>query len=62
MLQGSLSRSLSRYPPWAQPVSAVRAAGERGGLSGAAIWRYAAALGELAVRAWPVGRSIAWLM
>ncbi|MGC8641721.1 MAG: phosphotransferase enzyme family protein [Isosphaeraceae bacterium] len=55
MAQGSISSLLSHYPAWAQPISAVSPLGNAGGLSGSAIWRYSAAVGELAIRAWPPG-------
>lgn len=55
MSPNSLSQLLSRYPPWAQPVTAMTPLGNAGGLSGAALWRYSASIGELAIRAWPVG-------
>ena len=53
MLQDSVSLVLSRYPMQVQPISPVRRLGNAGGSSGAALWRYRAADGEMALRAWP---------
>ena len=53
MLQDSASLVLSRYPLRVQPISRVRRLGNAGGSSGATLWQYRAADGEMALRAWP---------
>jgi Ser/Thr protein kinase RdoA (MazF antagonist) len=53
MLQDALSHVLSRYPSRVQPISLIRRLGNAGGSSGATLWHYRAAAGEMAVRAWP---------
>ena len=53
MLQDSASLVLSRYPSRVQPISRVRRLGNAGGSSGATLWQYRAADGEMALRAWP---------
>jgi len=53
MLEDSVPLVLLRYPLRVQPVSPVRRLGNAGGLSGATLWRYRAADGELVLRAWP---------
>jgi Ser/Thr protein kinase RdoA (MazF antagonist) len=55
MVQGLLPPLLARYPPRIQPVSVVLPMGSAGGHSGAALWRYSAVIGDLAIRAWPAG-------
>ncbi len=54
MTPDPISRLLTRYPQRFQPVSAIESLGSAGGHSGAAIWRYQADIGPLAVRAWPL--------
>jgi len=53
MTPDPISRLLTRYPQRIQPVAPIEPLGSAGGHSGAAIWRYQAELGPLAVRAWP---------
>ena len=53
MLQDSASLVLSRYPSRVQPISQIRRLGNAGGSSGATLWQYHAADGEMALRAWP---------
>jgi homoserine kinase type II len=44
---------LASYPPHLQPEGPVVRLGPAGGLSGAWLWRFRAAVGELVCRAWP---------
>jgi Ser/Thr protein kinase RdoA (MazF antagonist) len=53
MLQDSVPLVLSRYPLRVQPISPVRRLGNAGGSSGATLWRYRAADGDMVLRAWP---------
>jgi homoserine kinase type II len=53
MTDRSLLTVLSRFPSWARPLSEIKRLGNAGGTSGATIWRFRAAVGELALRAWP---------
>ncbi len=45
---------LDRYPGPSWPTSAPRPLGNAGGLSGARLWRYRSAAGDLVLRLWPV--------
>ena len=53
MLQDPVSLVLARYPLWIQPRAPAQRLGNAGGLSGARLWRFSAADGELVLRAWP---------
>ncbi len=53
MVEDAVSLVLARYPLRLQPISLVRRLGNAGGSSGAMIWHYHAADGEMALRAWP---------
>lgn len=44
---------LRRYPATVQPCSEPEPLGNAGGLSGAGLWRFRSALGQLVLRAWP---------
>ncbi|HWT80491.1 MAG TPA: serine kinase, partial [Candidatus Methylomirabilis sp.] len=53
MLQDPVPLVLSRYPLRVQPIALVRRLGNAGGSSGATLWHYRAADGEMVLRAWP---------
>ncbi len=53
MPQDPVTFVLSLYPMRFRPISPVQRLGNAGGSSGAALWRYRAADGEMAIRAWP---------
>lgn len=53
MLQDPVALVLLRYPSRFRPISPVRRLGNAGGASGATLWRYRAASGVMALRAWP---------
>ncbi len=62
MSEDAVPLVLARYPSRLQPISLVRRLGNAGGSSGATLWRYCAADGEMALRAWPgLGPTLARL-
>ncbi len=53
MIDQTLHDILRRYPAACQPATPIIARGGAGGLSGARLWRFRAAAGDLVLRAWP---------